>query len=344
MSGPAHEPLLRALAQRGGRVGLRRGHAALLDAGDPRAEARALAEGAGLVPRPGRTLVRATGADARPYLHRMLTQDVAGLGTDQGAAACLLNAEGRLLGRLLLWSEADALRLDFDPGAAATALPVLERYVIADDVTFGDETASFGRALLLGPEAPSALGALGAAWPEPGRLSRTPGGAPPITVLGVPFGARPAAELRWGVHDEAAALHALLARARLCGEEALDVARVAEGVPASGAELDGRILPNEALLDDAVSFRKGCYPGQEPVVMARHRGHPPTLLVRLSLEGVRLPAADEPLLHEGRVVGRVTTAVTALSGASEALGFVRHALARPGTRLSLGAGGAAEVR
>jgi folate-binding protein YgfZ len=123
----------------------------------------------------------------------------------------------------------------------------------------------------------------------------------------------------------------------------LDAARVAEGVPAAGSELDERILPNEARLEDAVSYAKGCFPGQEPVVMARDRGHPPTLLVRLTLETPARPLAGTALLDGERAVGRLTTVAPGRDGRSAALGFVRHALARAGQRLAVAGGGTAEV-
>lgn len=332
------------LVERGGRAGLLRGRPAVLSFGDVQGEAHALAEAAGLVPLLARTLVRAEGADRIDYLHRMLTQDVAGLAVGRGAAACVLTPAGRILGRLLLWHDDDALRLDFDPGAAASALPGLERYVIADDVVFVDESSRWRRALLLGAGAPGAFARCGGAWPEPGRITRLALCGAEVAALGARFGARVAAELRWPAAAPAGLLAALAAVARPCGEEALEIARVEEGVPAYGAELDERVLPNEARLDDALSWSKGCYPGQEPVVMAKHRGHPATLLVRLGLEGARLPDPGEGLLEGARNVGRVTTAVRGRDGSLLALGYVRHALVAPGTRLSLAGGGAAAVR
>ena len=41
-----------------------------------------------------------------------------------------------------------------------------------------------------------------------------------------------------------------------------------------GREIDDRVLPAEAGLDErAISFTKGCYPGQEPVARLHYRGH-----------------------------------------------------------------------
>ena len=87
-------------------------------------------------------------------------------------------------------------------------------------------------------------------------------------------------------------------------------------------EIDDRILPAEAGLDAThVSFSKGCYPGQEPVARLHFRGHPNRGLRVLQLD--ELPEHDAPLLHEGREVGRVTSAARRANGTVAALAYVR---------------------
>jgi len=98
--------------------------------------------------------------------------------------------------------------------------------------------------------------------------------------------------------------------------------RVAAGVPRWGSELDDRVLPAEAGLDVThISFTKGCYPGQEPVARLHYRGHPNRSLRVLQLDDV--PNYDAELLYEGKVVGRVTSAVRRDDGSVVALAYVR---------------------
>jgi len=93
-------------------------------------------------------------------------------------------------------------------------------------------------------------------------------------------------------------------------------------VPRWEREIDDRILPAEAGLDQThVSFSKGCYPGQEPVARLHFRGHPNRALRVLELDG--LPEYDARLLHDGREVGRVTSAVRRGDGTVVALAYVR---------------------
>ena len=101
-------------------------------------------------------------------------------------------------------------------------------------------------------------------------------------------------------------------------DEELERRRIAAGTPRFGRELDERVLPAEAGLDErAVSFTKGCFPGQEPIARQRYRGKVNRRLRVLEVDGDP-PIADTPVTYEGKDVGRVTSAVPGL-----ALAYVR---------------------
>jgi folate-binding protein YgfZ len=108
------------------------------------------------------------------------------------------------------------------------------------------------------------------------------------------------------------------------GEDELERLRVLAGTPRWGREIDDRILPAEAGLDErAISFTKGCYPGQEPVARLHHRGHANRGLRVLEIQGDELPAQDAELSYDGKTVGRVTSAVRSGSRVV-ALAYVRR--------------------
>ena len=153
-----------------------------------------------------------------------------------------------------------------------------------------------------------------------------PGGLP-VDAFVHAFGTLTCADLLFQAQHAEVTLPALAKLATPAGEHVLERARAEQGVPAYGAELDERVLPNEARLEDALSWSKGCYPGQEPVVMAKHRGHPANLLVRLAFGAPTPPPVGAILMSGGKPVGRVTTAVPG-TGGPIGLGYVRHALAK----------------
>jgi folate-binding protein YgfZ len=101
-------------------------------------------------------------------------------------------------------------------------------------------------------------------------------------------------------------------------DEELERRRIAAATPRFGRELDERVLPAEAGLDErAVSFTKGCFPGQEPIARQRYRGKVNRRLRVLEVDGDP-PEAETPVTYEGKDVGRVTSAVSGL-----ALAYVR---------------------
>ena len=104
----------------------------------------------------------------------------------------------------------------------------------------------------------------------------------------------------------------------------LERLRIHARTPAWGRELDDRVLPAEAGLEErAISFTKGCYPGQEPVARLHYRGHPNRGLRVLGLEGEELPAYDAAVTFDGKDVGRITSAVEDAGGVL-ALAYVRR--------------------
>jgi folate-binding protein YgfZ len=104
----------------------------------------------------------------------------------------------------------------------------------------------------------------------------------------------------------------------------LEVLRIRARTPRWGLELDDRVLPAEAgLVERAVSFTKGCYPGQEPIARLHHRGHANRTLRTLALDDGELPERDAELRLGEKAVGRVTSAVRDPAGGILALGYVR---------------------
>ena len=90
------------------------------------------------------------------------------------------------------------------------------------------------------------------------------------------------------------------------GEKAYERWRIESGIPRWGHELDDRVLPAEAGLEEThISFTKGCYPGQEPIARQHYRGKVNRRLRVLDVDGNVAPG--EEIRYESKVVGRVTS-------------------------------------
>ena len=121
------------------------------------------------------------------------------------------------------------------------------------------------------------------------------------------------------------------------GDDELERFRIEAATPRHGREIDDRVLPAEAGLEDrAISFSKGCYPGQEPVARQHFRGKVNRRLRVLEIDG-DTPEPETPVVLDGKDVGRVTSAVPGL-----ALAYVRVAVPEDAT-LDVG-GRAARLR
>jgi folate-binding protein YgfZ len=98
----------------------------------------------------------------------------------------------------------------------------------------------------------------------------------------------------------------------------LEPLRIAAATPRFGREIDDRVMPAEAGLEErAISFSKGCYPGQEPIARQHYRGKVNRRLRVLDVEG-DVPERETPVVLGEKEVGRVTSAVPGL-----ALAYVR---------------------
>lgn len=291
------------------------------------------------------------GPDAASFLHNLCTNDVAGLPLGGGCEAFFTTAKAKVIGRALIYHArradgSDALWLDTDTGQAARLLTHLSRYQIAEQFVAADRTAEFAQFHLAGPAAQTVLSqALGAPVPDVplyGHMERTFGERATCSIrrhepLGVPGYDIVCLKGRADeVRDRLTAAGAAAGTA-----DAYEVLRVEAGTPVIGRDLDENRFAVEAGRTDAISYAKGCYLGQEPIVMARDRaGH-----VNRSFRGVKLAAtvpAGTKLFADGKEVGLTTSSVVSPRFGPVALAFVRRGHETPGTRLEVN-GGAAEV-
>ncbi len=315
-------------------------------------EVQAVRSNAGVIDRTDRGWLAARGADARRFLHGMVSNEVQALAPGDGRYALQLDAHGHVLADLYVLALEDQLLLETDWSLQDKLRANLERYLIADDVELADRSDELAALDVDGPQAAALLRAAGAdTLPEVELAHRKVHlGDVPVRLVRLSetgeegFRLLFAVELAQNVWDALAAQRERFAW-RPVGHAALNVLRVEAGLPRYGPDMDERTLAPEASVEQrAISYTKGCYIGQETVERIRSRGHVNRHLAGLLLETSALPAAGTKLRHGSKQVGWLTTAVDSPTLRRPiALGYLRREHLKPGTRLEVEGGGAAEV-
>ncbi|HEU4350424.1 MAG TPA: folate-binding protein [Burkholderiales bacterium] len=208
-------------------------------------------------------LLAVGGADARAFLHAQLTNDIANLPSDRAALAGWCTAKGRLLASMLVIPSRQGFLLQLARDLAPSIAKRLSMYVLRSKVKIADESDAWAQYGVWD----AALKMEGVAWD---------GDVATVGVDDRRF-------LRIGPADK-------FSPAPTRSEDAWTLEEIRAGRPLISAATQDKFVPQmvnfEAL--GAVSFQKGCYPGQEIVARAQHRGEVKRRMVR-----IQIPAGTE---------------------------------------------------
>jgi len=121
------------------------------------------------------------------------------------------------------------------------------------------------------------------------------------------------------------------------GYAALNALRLEQGVAWFGYDFGEKQIAHEAGLQDShISYTKGCYTGQEIVERVRSRGQVNRTRVTVRIEAEVAPAANTPLLADGKELGYLTrTAFSPALNAYIGAGYVRREKSAAGSELTL---------
>jgi len=282
------------------------------------AQYRQLREECGLVERPDRGLLIVSGPDAADYLQGQLTNDTEAIGPGEGIYAALLDRKGHMQAdmRVLRPGDGPDLWLDLEPEGVAAASRHLQMYKIGREVEVADAGDEYVLLSLIGPRATEIARAVEA------TTLRTDQGVDLIVPIAERDGVRAALTGAGAVE---------------VSPEAAEIVRIEAGRPRFGAEMGTETMPAEAgIVEQAVSFTKGCYIGQETVARLHYKGRP-----NRHLRGLKFSApaqSGERLVLDEKEVGTVGSA--ALSPALGPIGLaILRREAEPGTTVAVGEDG-----
>jgi folate-binding protein YgfZ len=303
------------------------------DFGDTRAEFQTLLAGCGIYDLGGRAKIAVIGGDRVRWLNGMISNNVRDLAPGYGVYAFLLNAQGRIQADLYAFQRGESLLIDTEGAQREKVLQLFDRYIIADDVEIADISDKLTALGLTGPESRTVLERAGIVVPDLAHLqfAEAVWQQNGVTILHSGEEARESWQI-WIAPEHAVALRDALvtAGARPASTAALNLFRIARGIPQFGVDIRERDLPQETGQTRALNFTKGCYLGQEIVERIRSRGAVHRQFTGFNVEGT-LPAPGVKIVvaesESGKEVGEITSStILPLAGGDRpvALGYLRR--------------------
>ena len=231
-------------------------------------------------------------------MNAILTSNVRDLKPGQGTVGLLLNPQGHILAEVETFAREESILASSHAMIRERTFSTFDKFIIMDDVTLEDVTASKGTLDLAGPRAAALLAELGV---------RNFAEMPLLAHEGVKLGQIPFGIVRRELAGDAAATLVvsrdhlptlwsnLAERVRShggapVGMEALNSVRLECGTPWFGHDYDDKQIPHEAGLEHShINYEKGCYTGQEIVERVRSRGHVNRRLTELRFFPARRP-------------------------------------------------------
>ena len=274
-------------------------------------------EGLAVFPLPHLASISVTGADARSFLHGQFTNDLMNLPAGEAQLSAWCSAQGRVIANFLLYARplsegAEEIRLLFHESLRATVPQRLGRYVLRAKVEFADMPQSFFHLGISGAKAGATRLAECLAATE---LPRIPDAPLAVTHDGDVSLLRLPDEDRLILSVPAARLDAI----QRTLEQSLSAATpelwqwldVQYGLPWVSSATSEAFVPQMMNLEQLgyVSFKKGCYPGQEVVARTHYLGQVKRRLYRVESDEVLCAGNEWP--NNGASIGKILQAAPA---------------------------------
>jgi folate-binding protein YgfZ len=281
--------------------------------------------GAGLIDLSSRGRIRVRGSEATMFLNGLITNDMKTLAENRWMPAAFPTVQGRLIGAVRVVRGKDSFFIDTDAESHEAVLKTISRFTLAGDFHVSDLTAETALLSIQGKRAAEVVEKVFET--SVSELPRNGAIELPVTIIRATHTAENGFDIVVNSDQAAQVREALInAGAQPVSDETFEILRIEAGIPRFGVDMDETNIVTETNLDDAVSYTKGCYVGQEIIVRIKHRGH-----VAKKLTGLRFET-DRPV-KSGTMVK--STAFSPTMGSTIGLGYVRYEQLAPGTNVTV---------
>lgn len=313
--------------------------------------------GSGVIDLSSRGRILVSGTEAVQFLNGLITNDMKTLAVNTWMPAAFPNVQGRLIASVRVVRLKDegtdknvspAFLIDTEAATHERVLKTIERFTLAGDFRVTDITHQTAMLSVQGSKAVDVVRAalsdtaadlllnqsIQIAWSQGDENGSTPDSiVSGVNVMRASHTGEDGFDFVVNA-DQAHGLWEALqnAGARPVGHAALEILRVEAGIPRYGVDMDESNVVTEAL-DDAVSYTKGCYVGQEIIARIKYRGHVAKKLAGVIFEqAVKVDAGATFLSADGKEVGRMTSvADSPRLGRTVALAYLKYDYLAAGT-------------
>jgi folate-binding protein YgfZ len=281
-------------------------------------------------------LIRVSGEDARDFLQGQFSNDLQQVDAAHSQLSAYLSPKGRMLASFRIFAREDAFYLRLPHELVEPLIKRLRMFVLRARVQVEDAGDALLRIGCSGPNTADELAEVLGAAPETIDAVTHSGD---LTVLRVP-GPLPRFEVYGPLEPLRALWERLNVRAAPVGKAPWALLDILSGLPVIHAQTMEAFVPQMVNLElvDGVSFKKGCYPGQEVVARTQYLGKLKRRMYRLHAEQDQTPEPGVEIYEAGgtgeQSVGRIVEAQPHPDGGIDALAVLQiESAARGGLRL-----------
>ncbi len=299
--------------------------------------------GAGLIDLSSRARFHVSGSEAQQFLNGLITNDMKSLEESRWMPAAFPNVQGRLIASVRVGRVNDDYLIDTEAATRERVLQSIQRFTLAGDFHVKELTDQQALVSVQGKQAAEIMckifGKPAARIPQH-RLAQAEWKQQKVTLWRASHTAEDGFDLLVDAGSARDLWESLqTAGARPVGFEALEMLRIEAGRPRYGVDMDETSVVPE-VLEDAVSYTKGCYVGQEIIARIKYRGHVAKKLTGLTFNNlITLDQNAKVMSVEGKEIGRITSVtMSPYLGRTIALASIKYDYVGAGTEVAVSTG------